>query len=387
MDTLKIKDIAEKCLPVCSFLTQNPEISCQEENSAKFICEFLTQNKYSIAPNFMGVAHSFVATHEDDLNCDKPKIAILCEYDALEDLGHACGHSLSSAISIASALFIRENFVDFPFRVDLIGTPAEEFGGGKIIMTDKGGFDDYEFAVMAHLFNKNIPFFNILASCDMDVTFHGKPAHSSAEPWEGKNALNAVNLFFHAIDMLRQHVTPDCQMHGVITKGGVNPGIVPDETACTFYPRTNSVKTLKTLYDRMSNCAKGCALATETTCEINGFSEIYSDLFTPKSSAEMLRKIFDTHGLVYDIETPVLGSSDVGNISLKIPCFHPGIKIGDCENTKLHTREFEQLLHTDFAIEALQNGIKVLSSICSTLAFDDDLLQKIKAENIAHRSL
>lgn len=377
-------ETAPECLEVAHYLSDHPEISGQEEQSCGFITRFLQAQGYTITSPWGQMPHSFKAHKNSTAQPGRPKVAILCEYDALPDIGHACGHSVSCACSLLAALALAK-IPDLPLEVDLIGTPAEELGGGKIIMAKNGAFDGYDFAVMAHLFGNYVPYFKALASCDMRVTFHGQSSHASSEPWGGKNALNGIQLFYHALDMLRQHLTPDCQMHGIITNGGTLPSIVPDKASCYFYPRAGSLKNLEKLCARMENCARGAALATEITCQVEWPDPAYGDLYTGPTAKNFLNGIFKSLDLeLTDQETP-LGSTDAGNLDVLLPVFHPGVAIGHNQDIKLHSKEFADLVRSEAAGTTLQQGALIIAHICASLAYHPEILAAIKTEHKKHR--
>lgn len=378
------KNYISDCLELSNYLSDHPEVSGEEKESCLYVVNFLRNKGYDVTTPYVGVPHSFLAVKKRE---NRPKIALMCEYDALPEIGHGCGHSLSCAISILAALILEKAFPDFPFQVDIIGTPAEEIGGGKILLADNGAFDGYEFAAMAHMSGQNISKLKVLASCDMEVTFHGKSAHASAEPWEGKNALNGVQLFFHALDMMRQHLTPDCQMHGVITNGGIFPSIVPEEATCYLYPRAGSMKNLNKLWDKMENCAKGAAMATETTCEVKMLYNKYGDLYISPTAETMLDEVFEQFGLPYSHQENGLGSTDAGNVDQLIPVFHPMVKIGNDPEIKMHSKEFADLMKSEEAETALLNGGKIVAGICTSMAYGDGYFEKIKAEHKKYRGL
>lgn len=264
----------EEAKELADYLTAHPEISGEEEESSKYIADFLEKHGYEVTVPYAKMPHSFLAVDKEKLDFKGPKAAFLCEYDALPEVGHACGHSYSCAVSILGALALREAFKDLPMRIDLIGTPGEEFVGGKCYMTENGGFDGYEYAAMVHLYNADVTYFQVLASNDRYFTFHGKAAHASACPEEGVNALNAARLFMEAMDMWRQHITKDCQFHGIVAKGGAAPNVVPDEVCLDYYYRAATIENLWKLNNISEMCARGAAMATGTTVE---WSQRYPD--------------------------------------------------------------------------------------------------------------
>lgn len=358
------------------WITDHPEISTEEKETSEYIVRYLRDKGYIVEVPFCNVPYSFKAVKSGKIE-NKPKVAILCEYDALPEMGHACGHSLSCAISVLTALAMEDAFSDFPFQLDLIGTPDEELTGAKGMMAEEGGFDEYEFAIMAHMGPVNIVYERALACNDLLVTFRGQSAHASEAPWLGKNALNATLLFMHALDMMRQHLEPNCQIHGVIQNGGAVTSIVPDESTSYFNPRAGSVKSLRTLNEKMENCAKGAAIATETTYEIKQLYRIFYDVFNSPQSIAVAENVFKELGLPYSMKPFPSGSTDLGNVDAVIPIFQPYIAVGDGV-TETHNPGFTKFIREDKAIDSLINGANVLCGILCSLAFDPDSWNEIK---------
>ena len=186
----QVEKYFDKVRTLADHLTEHPEISGEEKESCAYITDFLKELGYEITAPYAGMPHSFLAVDREKRDFKGPKAAFICEYDALPEVGHACGHSYSCAISILGALALREAYHDLPMRIDLIGTPGEEFVGGKCYMTENGGFDGYEYAAMVHLNNEDVTYFQVLASNDRYFTFHGKAAHASACPEEGLSLIH-----------------------------------------------------------------------------------------------------------------------------------------------------------------------------------------------------
>lgn len=385
LDIIKpnVEKYLSSCVSLVKYLTEHPEISGQEENSCNYIASFLRNNHYVVTTSLMNVPHSFKAVRKDAVHSKKPKVALLCEYDALPDIGHGCGHSCSAGISILSALALTDAFTDFPFDIEIIGTPDEEIGGGKESLASQGVFKDYEFAIMAHLFGHNEPNFRVLACSDLLVTFKGKSSHASAAPHEGRNALNGLQLFYHATDMLRQHLTNDVQIHGIIKEGGVLPSIVPDKAVAHFYPRAKSLETLYKVMKKMENCAKGAAIATETTYETKSIYKTYPEAFSGQMAIKTVSDVFDALGFEWQPADKPVGATDVGFIDKFIPVFQPLIKIDNnkVDEVELHTRELAELLLTGEGIKTLRNGATVLAGIIADLAEHPRKLETIKIQH------
>lgn len=211
----------------------HPEISGQEYETSKKIVTLLADKGYETEYPFSGLDTAFKAVFGK--NNHKYKIAIMTEYDALPEIGHACGHCLSGSISILAGLSLKDLQDELDADIHIIGTPIEETDGAKCEMVKNGVFNDYDMAMMVHLYNANLIAAKFLALDSYMYEFHGKAAHASAAPWDGINAFNGAQLMFHAIDMLRQHSTPDVRMHGIIREGGEAPNIVPEKVTAEVY--------------------------------------------------------------------------------------------------------------------------------------------------------
>ena len=381
-----IEHYFQKAQKLGDYLTEHPEISGEEKESCAYLVNFLREEGYEVTTPYANMPHSFLAV---DQNSDKrKKAALLCEYDALPEIGHACGHSYSCAISVLAALALRDSFPDLPLRVDLIGTPGEEFVGGKCYMSRDGGFDGYEFVAMMHLYNSDQANFEILASNDRYFTFHGKAAHASAFPEKGLNALNGARLFMDAMDMWRQHITKDCQFHGIITKGGDAPNVLPEEVCLDYYYRAATLEGLWKLNKISEDCARGAALATGTTVEWVQRYPDYGELYWNEYMQEMMEGFFANVGRTVKPSPGPGGSSDIGNVNMKVPVFHPLIDItGNDPECVVHRREFEQRLHTPAAGKALRDGAAILMQLFVKLAQEPKALKKIQEDHAAYRKL
>lgn len=378
----------EKADQLGEYLTNHPEISGQEAESCKFITGFLEEQGYEITAPIADMPHSFLAVDKKRKDFAGKKAAFLCEYDALPEVGHACGHSYSCAISILGALALRDAYPELPMRIDLVGTPGEEFVGGKCYMTQRGAFDEYEYAAMIHLYNRDITHFEILASNDRYFTFHGKAAHASAFPEKGRNALNAARLYMEAMDMWRQHITKDCQFHGIVVKGGEAPNIVPEEVSLDYYYRAATLENLWNLNKISETCAQGAAMATGTTVEWEQRYPDYGEIYWNEFMDEFMEKLFRNVGRQTHPSPGPGGSSDIGNVNLRIPVFHPLLDITGCdESCVIHDRKFEELLHTPSAKKALYDGAHIMAELAYHLAVEPEYLDQMKKDHAEYRKL
>ncbi len=380
-DKLKkaIEDLKEEIFELSVWLTDHPEISGEEEKSCEYICNFLKKYDYEIESP-CGIDYSFKAKLKGFENKNYPKVAVLCEYDALPEIGHACGHSLSCAISVLTALALRKAYPDLPLQIDLVGTPAEEAVGGKIEMADNHAFDEYDLTIMNHLDNDNCAHTALLASNDMLITFYGKTAHSAGNPWDGINAYNAAQLFSHATDMLRQHIKPDCMLHGIITECGSAPNVVPDKVVLDYYLRSETVEGLEELREKLDDCVKGSAIATGCTYKIEQRWGTYCDIFYPHETVKEIHNIYDELGMTYYTCEKGEGSSDVGNVDRVTPSIAMYCKCSD-EFTNFHSTELVELLYGERGLETLYDGTVVMAAFLNLLANNPEKFDKLKQEH------
>lgn len=341
------------------WLFQHPETSSNEFESCNKIAGFLEENGYNVTRNAGGLPTAFSATFDEKSRTRK--LAIMVEYDALPDIGHACGHNVSAGISVLAGLALRSLQDALDVDIHLIGTPAEERGGGKAVLIDHGIFDGMDAAMMVHVYDDNVLSPVCLALRGNTYTFTGTPAHAAASPWEGRNALNGVQLFFHAIDMLRQHVKPDVRMHGIISEGGTIPNTVPEKAVCEIFVRALDKEYVAYVEKLVDDCAKGAAIATQTLCSISPSVRSYDDLKRNEAGLRALADVFcelnlQTEG---DLLRP-FASTDAGNVSYTCPTFHPCLKIAPF-GTELHTQAFADYAGGKPGMDAIATGAMVIA--------------------------
>jgi amidohydrolase len=254
-----------------------------------------------------------------------PTLAIMCEYDALPGIGHACGHNViatSGAGAGAALAAVRDRLP--AGRILVVGTPAEEGGGGKVRLIRAGVFEGVDAAMMVHGWDRWISHQDLLGIVRVGFEFTGKAAHASADPWEGVNALDAVIQTFNNVSMLRQQVRPDTRIHGIVTNGGAAPNIIPEFAAATFYVRAPRLDEMWALHKRVIACAEGAARATGTTLKVVENENAYEPMKRNQTLLDVYRANLAPLGAV---ESPQLadrlGSSDVGNVSQVLPTIQP----------------------------------------------------------------
>lgn len=373
-----VKENLQDAIALNDDLADHPELSGEEYESSRKIVELLKRKGFDVEYPFAGLPTSFKATY--GRNDHKYKVAIMTEYDALPGIGHACGHCVSGAISVLAGIAASKLQDALDADIDVIGTPVEETDGAKCALIKKGVFDHYDMAMMIHLYDQNLIYCTLNGLASYLYTFHGKAAHASAAPWDGINALNAAQLMFHGTDCLRQHVTPDVRIHGVIRNGGEAPNIVPEEASAEFYVRALDLDYMMDVVRKVDDCAAGGALATQCTWDKVETAATYANMRRNYTGEDALREIYEE--LDIDINgdhEKIFGSSDAGNVSFVCPTFHPTLQIVD-RGVPIHTREFAQAVKTERAHEAIALGANVIALQIAKIFSDENKIKQMKAD-------
>ncbi len=373
-----VKENLQDAIALNDDLADHPELSGEEYESSRKIVELLKHKGFDVEYPFAGLPTSFKATY--GRNDHKYKVAIMTEYDALPGIGHACGHCVSGAISVLAGIAASKLQDALDADIDVIGTPVEETDGAKCALIKKGVFDHYDMAMMIHLYDQNLIYCTLNGLASYLYTFHGKAAHASAAPWDGINALNAAQLMFHGTDCLRQHVTPDVRIHGIIRNGGEAPNIVPEEASAEFYVRALDLDYMMDVVRKVDDCAAGGALATQCTWDKMETAATYANMRRNYTGEDALREIYEE--LDIDINgdhEKIFGSSDAGNVSFVCPTFHPTLQIVD-RGVPIHTREFAQAVKTERAHEAIALGANVIALQIAKIFSDENKIKQMKAD-------
>ena len=358
----------------------HPELAYEEVKAAGWLTEFLGGQGLKVERGVGGVDTAFRATLETGTG---PTIAIMCEYDALPSIGHACGHNAIATAGAGAGAALAAVRAQLPKgRVQVIGTPAEEGGGGKVKLIKAGVFRDVDAAMMCHGWDRWILHQDLLGIARVAFEFTGRAAHAAADPWEGANALDAVIQTFNNVAMLRQQVRPSARVHGIVTNGGAAPNIIPESAACLFYVRAADLAYMWELHGRVVACAEGAAKATGTTLKVLAYPD---STYEPMKRNEALLEAFRLNlRAIGETETPEvkdrLGSSDVGNVSQVIPCIQPLMKIAP-DGTPIHSRAFEAAAATPLARAGTLAAAKAMARTTYDLLADPSLLMKAKQEH------
>ncbi len=340
-------------------LAKNPEISEREFETSRKHADFLRGVGFEVEAPFFDIPTAYRGRINRG---SEGRVALLAEYDALPEIGHACGHNVHGAMSLLAGAGLAGVMEELGGDLWVTGTPAEETNGAKITMSEKKLFDDVDLALMIHSGGKNTYVrYRALAMDAVEFRFEGRAAHAAGAPWEGRNALNGATLFFHAIDMLRQHVRPEIRMHGIIVEGGAAPNIVPETAVARFYFRSPWRSLLDRLIERANNAARGAALATETEVKWHNFELSFDDVQPNEAAESMMEGVFSEFGVPFGPCPGAQGSSDVGNVSKRCPALQPTLAITE-HPYAWHTREFAAATVLPQAHEALVTGARLLAA-------------------------
>jgi amidohydrolase len=380
----------ETILHVADQIHAHPEIAMQERFACEFLASTIERYDFSVERQAGGVETAFKARLRG--RGEGPAIAFLAEYDALPGLGHGCGHNLIASSNLAAAIGLSAVIDKIPGQVMLIGTPAEEAIGGKVPMINGGAFDDVDIALSSHhsgdetMVATEPPQGTCLAVEEIRFEYAGKTAHAAADPHDGINALNAVIHLFTGLDALRQHVTPDVRIHGIITDGGRAPNIVPDFAAANFYFRAASKESLATLVERGIAVAEGAAKLTGATLAVSR-GIVYDDVRPSYTLGRLLQAKFAAAGLEEREGAnssrrqtgPGPYSTDLGNVSRRMPTSAIQFAISETP-IRGHSTDVVEASISELGRENSIKTGKALALAALDLLLDPSLMDAARAE-------
>ena len=359
----------------------HPELAFQEVKAAGWLTEFLERQGATVERGVGGLPTAFRATIPG--TGAGPTIAILAEYDALPNIGHACGHNViaTSGTGAGAALATALGALPFPGRIVVIGTPAEEGGAGKVRLMEGGVFADVDAAMMIHGRPGTQVWRPSLGIVKVQCEFFGKAAHASSWPWRGANALNAMIQLFVSLDMLRQQVRPDARIHGVITKGGDQANIIPEHTGSEFYLRAPTRDYCLELLGRFQAVAEGAALAAGCTAKVTPDPIVHDPLKPNAAMAALFRRNLERIDFPEDPDDGEAGyaSTDCGNVSQALPTIHPYIRICP-DGVPGHSRELAEWAKSPLARTGMVAAAKALAMTALDLLAHPEELARAKAE-------
>jgi len=369
--------LADSLLAISHYLSDHPETAYQEYQSCEYLSRFLEQRGFEVQQGAGGIETAFVAR---PAGCEpqRPCVAILAEYDALPKIGHGCGHNLIAAAGMGAAVALVRTLGDLAGGIVVVGTPAEEGGGGKARLYDAGVFDGIDAAMMFHPSGITVPAKDMLGRTKFKMEFFGKTAHASGSPDQGINALDALVATYTHINAIRQHLLPDARIHGIITHGGDAPNIIPDYAAGLFYVRAASLAYREALFERVKRCAEGAALATGAKVKITVAPPTIDPFKRNPPLEEAARLNLEALGVPIDADDGKRGSSDIGNLSQHIPCIHSYLAIVD-NDVPAHSVAFALATDTERGQKAMLNAARMLAMTAYDYLSSASLREKVAA--------
>lgn len=381
MKNLLIKEldhIKEELWNMSDHLYENPELGDEEYESMKLLVNYLRSHHFEVETGIVDRPTAFRAEFKSEKS--GPTIAYLAEYDALPGVGHGCGHNIIGTMSVGAGVMLSKLVNEIGGRIVVLGTPAEETNGAKVPMSAEGVFEDIDVAMILHPGNVSSESGDSLAMDAIQYEYTGKSSHAAASPEKGINALDSVIQLFNGINALREHVTSDVRIHGIISEGGQAANVVPDKAIAQFYIRAGERSTLNDVVDKVEKIAQGAALMTGASLEISNYELSYDNMITnnvlSKAFTKNLQAISD-----HPIQPAKLdyGSIDMGNVSQVVPAIHPYISLND-ESLVAHTKEFADQTITRDGHQTIADGALALAQTGYDILTDAELLSDIQKE-------
>jgi amidohydrolase len=368
-----IEAAREEILDLSHRIHANPEPAFEERKAATWVAEAIARHGYAVEHPAGRLPTAVRGTLACGRGSAGGRVAILAEYDALPGIGHACGHNTMAASGVGAAIGLAAVAGDLSGSVVFLGTPAEERGSGKQVMLDDGLFDGVDAALLFHPSDLTQIEARLLASEDVDVTFHGRASHAAAEPWEGRNALDALILLFDSVGLWRQQLRPDARVHGIILEGGTAANIIPDRGVARFMVRSPDQAYFEGMQPHFRELCEAAALATGCSVDV---------VFSGRSDTMRHNRILgarylanlEPYGIRDDPPSPNLGSSDMGNVSLAVPTIHPSLAICD-PGVPGHSIEFREAARAPRADEVTLIAATVAAHVAYELLADPGLVQ------------
>jgi amidohydrolase len=373
-----VEEQRESLLRLSHFVHANPELGYEEHLTSAATAQLIEDNGFTLERSIAGLSTAWRATR----GTGSLRIAICAEFDALPEIGHACGHNIIAASSVGAALALGKIADDIDVTVVLLGTPSEEGGGGKIDLINAGYFNDVHAAMMVHPWPNERLEATCLAVDHFDVIFRGKDAHASAAPWQGVNALDAVTIAQVAIGLLRQQLPPGDQVHGIVIDGGAAANIIPSYVRARFMCRSITADRLAALRVRVNQCFEAGSLATGALLEIDELGHQFSHMVSDQELLQHYRKAAEDLGRSFERDDrgdarPTI-STDMANVSLIVPSIHPLIAI-ETHGAVNHQPEFTAACRSASADAAVLDGATALAHAALAAASDPALRERLIA--------
>lgn len=377
-------EIAQVGETVSNEIFNHPELGDEEVYSAEFLVSEMRKLGFDVTYPYCGLPTAFRCEYGDN---DGPKVAFLAEYDALPGYGdnrdqnaHACGHNWIAASTFQACVALKKVKEHFKGKIVYIGTPAEETTGRKIDIMEAGGFDDLDAAIQIHLGGYNAVECVALACTDVTFQFKGLASHASGCPEKGINALDACQLTFAGINALRQHVTSDVRIHGIIQEGGSACNIVPDKCSMQMFVRAANKDYLENVLERVINCAKGAELMTGAKLTYTRAKNTFYDYKTLPVFQEKFRENMIAQGITEFVKEDIYhsGSTDIGNVSYACPTAYGYLGTQEYSSAQTHDVAFLEVANSKFAYQLLHKGAKIMAATALDVFCDEAFRLQLK---------
>lgn len=375
-----VAEASGELIEVSRRIHENPELAMQEREAATLLADRMEVHGFQVERGAFDLETAFRASWGEG----PVTIAYLCEYDALPEIGHACGHNLIATAGMGAAYGLKAALSPTQVRLVVLGTPAEEGGGGKVIMLERGAFEGVDVALMAHPSPADVDMPPMYGVQGLEAEYRGQAAHASFAPEMGVNALDGLITAYQAIAQLRQHIRRDARIHGIITYGGAAPNVVPDRAVGHFLVRALRPSYLEELVQKVQRCFEAGAAASGATLEVRPTERLYLPMRNNTSLAGAYRANAESLGRTFvDVRLDSTGSSDMGNVSQALPSIHPMFGVGAMAFN--HTPAFTDVCATDAAHEAMIQTAQALAMTGVDVVLEPDLLRAAKEEFAAGR--
>jgi amidohydrolase len=375
-----IDDRADQLIEASRAIHARPELAFEEHHAHDLLTSMLSDAGLDTERGAFDLDTAFQAT----AGTSGPLVGIMCEYDALPEIGHACGHNIIATAGLGAGLAAAVIAEQFGGRVRILGTPAEEGGGGKVMMAQRGAFDGLDAAMMVHPAGADLTAMNCVAIQQLNIEYLGEAAHAAAAPHLGRNALDAAVLGYMNVAALRQHIRSNERIHGIFTHGGDKPNIVPKYASQFWYIRSGTMASLQPLKDRVLTALQAGAMASGCSCQHTWDQYPYSDMLDNgplvdayAANADRLGRLVKEPG---DL-SKVVGSTDMGNVSYLVPSIHPLIKVSPA-HVAIHTPEFERYAGGEDGDKAVVDGAKAMAMTVVDIWLSATLREKAHDEYV-----
>ncbi len=376
--TERVDALADELVEVSHAIHAAPELGFEERRAHDLLTEVLERHGLAVTRGAHGLETAFEAT----AGTEGPTVAICCEYDALPGIGHACGHNVIAAAGLGAGLALAAVAAEAGGRVRVLGTPAEEGGGGKILMADAGAFDGVDAALMVHPAGADLRWMDTLAATSFAATFTGLAAHAAAFPERGRNALDAAVLGYVNVAALRQHIAPTDRVHGIFVKGGDKTNNVPERTEMDWMVRSARVEDLEALVERVLACLAAGAAAAGCTFEHRTTMRTYADMVDNPVLLDRFAVHAEALGRTLAdprrTGTAVTGSTDMGNVSHLVPSIHPVLAVSPAD-VSIHSAAFADHAGGPAGDAAVVDGARALAATAADLWTEPALLADARA--------